>query len=206
MLVSPPIGGLIKNLAPVLDVPGPAEDGEEALVARAAGGDRAAFAEFYQIHHRQVYLYLRYRIAHREDAEDLTQQAFLQAWRWLAKSGPISAPLVPWLLTIAHNLAVSFYRKHRSTEPIEEHPPEPDADQDPARLSETHFEHERVRAAILKLKPEQQQVISMRYLQELSHREIARALGRSEVNIRVIQHRALGEVKRILTREAVVWQ
>lgn len=178
----------------------PGEDEERSLLARAAAGDRAAFAEIYRTHHRQVLQYFLYRVPEREDAEDLTQQAFLHAWRSLGVRRTES-PFVPWLLTIAHNLLVTFYRRRRDTEPIEDADLDSDSSEDPALLSELRFDQARVRAALASLKPEQQQVLSMRYVLGISHRDIGRALGKSEVNVRVIQHRALAEIKRLLDRE-----
>src|SRR6195256_1370958 len=72
----------------------------------------AAFAELYKAHLRDVYSYAYYRIGNHHDAEDLTEQTFLQAYRHFERAQKESQgrPLRPWLIRIAHNLAANYYR------------------------------------------------------------------------------------------------
>src|SRR3954462_15536266 len=72
----------------------------------------AAFAELYKAHLRDVYSYSYYRVGNHHDAEDLTEQTFLQAYRHFARAQRESQgrPLRPWLIRIAHNLAANYYR------------------------------------------------------------------------------------------------
>src|ERR687884_1030985 len=97
--------------------------GSPAPVAKGAGApakaelDRA-FEELYRTHLRDVYSYAYYRIGNHHDAEDLTEQAFLQAYRHFERARRESdgRPLRPWLIRIAHNLA-SNYHRDRSRRP-----------------------------------------------------------------------------------------
>src|SRR5258708_8253733 len=70
------------------------------------------FSQLYRTHARDVYSYAYYRVGNHHDAEDLTEQTFLQAYRHyeraLRESG--GRPLRPWLIRIAHNLAANLYR------------------------------------------------------------------------------------------------
>src|SRR6187401_155964 len=72
----------------------------------------AAFADLYKAHLRDVYSYAYYRVGNHHDAEDLTEQTFLQAYRHFARAQQESQgrPLRPWLIRIAHNLAANYYR------------------------------------------------------------------------------------------------
>src|SRR6059058_6698806 len=72
----------------------------------------AAFGELYQAHLRDVYSYAYYRVGNHHDAEDLTEQTFLQAYRHFERAQRESdgRPLRPWLIRIAHNLAANYYR------------------------------------------------------------------------------------------------
>ena len=72
----------------------------------------AAFTALYKAHLRDVYSYAYYRVGNHHDAEDLTEQTFLQAYRHFERAQRESQgrPLRPWLIRIAHNLAANFYR------------------------------------------------------------------------------------------------
>ena len=70
------------------------------------------FTELYRAHLRDVYSYSYYRVGNHHDAEDLTEQTFLQAYRHFERAQRESngRPLRPWLIRIAHNLAANYYR------------------------------------------------------------------------------------------------
>ncbi|MBI4498998.1 MAG: sigma-70 family RNA polymerase sigma factor [Chloroflexi bacterium] len=174
---------------------------ETELVDQAIAGDRGAFAKLYDAYYDRVYRHVYYRVGRVEDAEDLTQQIFLQAWRGLGRYQQTGSPFHAWLFTIAHNVVVSFYRRAKPASYLEHDLREWRAEGNPEREAEEQWERERVRKAVLRLKPDQQQVITMRFLEHLEHRDIAAALGKSEGNVRVIQHRALQELRRMLERE-----
>src|ERR671923_978553 len=83
---------------------------ESARDAKARLDD--AFTALYKEHLRDVYSYAYYRIGNHHDAEDLTEQTFLQAYRHFERAQRESQgrPLRPWLIRIAHNLAANYYR------------------------------------------------------------------------------------------------
>src|SRR5512144_2338082 len=84
----------------------------------------ADFSELYKAHLKDVYSYAYYRVGNHHDAEDLTEQTFLQAYRHFARAQEESKgrPLRPWLIRIAHNLAANYYRdrSRRPQTPIED--------------------------------------------------------------------------------------
>jgi RNA polymerase sigma-70 factor (ECF subfamily) len=180
--------------------PTPAER-EAALVAAAITGDEGAFAGLYDLHVDRVYRHVVYRVGHSQDAEDLTQQVFVQAWRALPRYRQTQTPFIAWLLTIAHNAVVSFYRRAKPSISIEEAALDWPSDGRIESTTEINVEHERVRRAILGLKRDQQQVLTMRFLEDVSYRDIAAAMGRTEANVRLIQHRALAELRRRMALE-----
>jgi RNA polymerase sigma-70 factor (ECF subfamily) len=177
------------------------EEPEEVFVLRAISGDKIAFTQLYDVHYDRVYRHVLYRVPSSEDAEDLTQLVFLQAWRAIGRYQVTGTPFIAWLFTIAHNLIMSFYRRNKLTTPLEGDTQEHRSDGDPEHWAEARFDQERIRRAITQLRPEHQQVITLRFLENLPHRDIAEALGKTEGAIRVIQHRALIELRRILQRE-----
>jgi len=174
---------------------------EIALVEAAIGGDARAFAALYDRHADRVFRHVYYRVANQSDAEDLTQQVFLQAWRAIDRYQRTGAPFVAWLLTIAYHVVVSHTRRSKPTSSLELEPATTERWADPEGETMSRFEQQAVRTAILRLKPDQQQVIMMRFVEHFDHADVAAALGKSEGYVRVIQHRALNELRRILTHE-----
>jgi RNA polymerase sigma-70 factor (ECF subfamily) len=176
-------------------------DDEIALVEAAIGGNARAFAALYDRHADRVYRHVYYRVPNQPDAEDLTQQVFLQAWRAIDRYQRTGAPFVAWLLTIAYHVVVSHTRRAKPTASLELEPAATDRWADPEGETMSRFERYAVRAAILRLKPDQQQVIIMRFVEHFDHADVAAALGKSEGYVRVIQHRALSELRRMLAHE-----
>jgi RNA polymerase sigma-70 factor, ECF subfamily len=176
-------------------------DLESGWVDAAIGGDSDAFARLYDRHVDRVYRHVLYRIGNQPDAEDVTQQVFIKAWRAIGKYERRSVPFVAWLLTIAHNVTVSFFRRSKATDSFDVDPATTQRWANPE--AETFAKHDQlvVRRAILRLKPDQQQVIILRFIENIEFSDIAIALGKNEGNIRVIQYRALQELKRLLTPE-----
>jgi RNA polymerase sigma-70 factor (ECF subfamily) len=187
----------------VKTAPTPARISEDeiALVEAAISGDARAFAALYDRHADRVFRHVYYRVANQSDAEDLTQQVFLQAWRAIDRYQRTGAPFVAWLLTIAYHVVVSHTRRSKPTSSLELEPATTERWADPEGETMSRFEQQAVRTAILRLKPDQQQVIMMRFVEHFDHADVAAALGKSEGYVRVIQHRALNELRRILTHE-----
>jgi len=176
-------------------------DAEARLVDAAVGGDAAAFAALYDLHLDRVYRHCYYRTGNRADAEDLTQQTFLQAWQAIGRYRRGQAPFVAWLLTIAQRLAMSHFRRAREVATPDLPPAAPEAS-DPAVAFGASVTRSTVRRAILHLKPERQAVILLRFIEGFTVPEVAAALGRTESHIRVIQHRALADLRRRLADPA----
>ena len=94
-----------------------ATDAEHAE-RRQGDGSTPSSPTLYKAHLRDVYSYSYYRVGNHHDAEDLTEQTFLQAYRHFERAQRESdgRPLRPWLIRIAHNLAANYYRD-RSRKP-----------------------------------------------------------------------------------------
>ena len=175
-----------------------AETDEAALVDAAVQGDPLAFAALYDRHIDRVYRHCYYRTGNRTDAEDLTQQTFLQAWQAIRRYRRGSSPFIAWLLTISQNLAMSHHRKAREVA-VSDLPLRGDMDEaDPTAALSAALTRDEVRAAILQRRPERQHGILPRFIEGFSVAEVAAALGKSENNVRVIQHRALADLRRLL--------
>ncbi len=181
------------------------QNSEEALVKRAVRRDRQAFAALYQSCVVQVYRHVRYRVATLADAEDITQEVFIRAWKSIDKYKYKGAPFAAWLIAIAHNLVVDHYRaKKRAAGSEGTNRVDVDVDSIPQidRQVDTDVVLDQiyVRKALSQLSEERQKVIVMRFIDGFSYAEIAQTLKKSEGAVRVIQYRALRELKEILKR------
>ena len=159
------------------------------------------FSELYRTHLRDVYSYAYYRIGNHHDAEDLTEQTFLQAYRHFERAQRESGgrPLRPWLIRIAHNLAANYYRD-RSRRPqtalddadivSAPHPTE--------EVAEGREELRQVLDGVSKLPDDRREALIMRFALDMDNREIARAMGRSEGATKVLLHRAIRQLEGLL--------
>jgi RNA polymerase sigma-70 factor, ECF subfamily len=163
------------------------------------------FTELYRSHLRDVYSYAYYRIGNHHDAEDLTEQTFLQAYRHFERAQRESngRPLRPWLIRIAHNLAANYYRD-RSRRPQTNlddagvlsapHPTE--------ELVEEREEVKEVLKGVSNLPDDRREALIMRFALGMNNREIARALGRTEGATKVLIHRAIKQLEESLKEGA----
>ena len=157
-----------------------------------------AFEELYRDHLRDVYSYCYYRIGNHHDAEDLTEQTFLQAYRHFERARRESdgRPLRPWLIRIAHNLAANYHRDRSrrptaaldNVEPVE-HP------HGTERVVEGRERMREVMAGLDRLSEDRREALIMRFSLGMSNREIARALGRSDGATKVLIHRAIKQLE-----------
>ena len=162
------------------------------------------FSELYRTHLRDVYSYAYYRVGNHHDAEDLTEQTFLQAYRHFERAVRESngRPLRPWLIRIAHNLAANYYRD-RSRRPqtqLEDAAivAEPHST---AELVEGREELQAVLAGVAALADDRREALIMRFALGMDNREIARALGRTDGATKVLLHRAVRQLEEIVKQE-----
>ncbi len=174
---------------------------EAMLVQRAIGHDAEAFGRLYDMHVDRVYRHIYYRVGNEADAEDLTQQVFLKAWRAIDRYKKMASPFIAWLMTISHNLVVDFYRTRKDRAYLEVEILADDSTPSPERATEASFEQQRLRRAILQLSGDEQQVVILRFIEGFEFAEIASLMKKKEGNIRVIMHRALVKLRNILEKE-----
>jgi RNA polymerase sigma-70 factor (ECF subfamily) len=164
----------------------------------------AEFSELYRSHLRDVYSYAYYRVGNHHDAEDLTEQTFLQAYRHFERAQRESRgrPLRPWLIRIAHNLAANLYRdrSRRPSAPLEDTAslPAVHATED---LAEGREELGRVLAAVEQLPEDRREALIMRFALGMDNREIARALDRSDGATKVLIHRAIRQLEGLVNEQ-----
>jgi len=161
----------------------------------------AEFSDLYRAHLRDVYSYSYYRVGNHHDAEDLTEQTFLQAYRHFERAQRESngRPLRPWLIRIAHNLAANLYRdrSRKPSSPIDE-TTTITAPHTTEQLVEGRDELARILDGVGKLPDDRREALIMRFALGMDNREIARALGRSDGATKVLIHRAIRQLEEIV--------
>lgn len=161
----------------------------------------ARFSELYRAHVRDVYSYSFYKVGNHHDAEDLTEQTFLQAYRHFERALAESdgRPLRPWLIRIAHNLAANYYRdKSRKPESAIEDAGMISAPHTTESLVEGREELKAIIDGVNKLPGDRREALVMRFALGMDNREIARALGRTDGATKVLLHRAIRQLEELM--------
>jgi RNA polymerase sigma-70 factor, ECF subfamily len=171
-------------------LPGPVAAGcdEMEMLRAAAGGDTRAFEQIVHAHHRRVLNFLYQMTRQKQDAEDLTQQTFVKAFRHIHRID-CDRPIINWLLTIARRTALNHFRSVRKWEfvPAELSSAEPS----PARRLEQHDRLENLWARARRVLSQREfEVLWLRFAEELSTEETARVAGLTRIHVKVLVHRA----------------
>ncbi len=171
---------------------------EQSLVQRAQQHDEEAFAELYEKYFDKIYRYISLKIGNRVEAEDMTQQVFINALRSISSFKWRGLPFSAWLFRIAHNQMVDYLRK-KTRQPISSLNESITASGDnPQKVTEHKMSIEQLVLATKNLTPAQQEVIALRFAGELPISQVARIMGKSEGAIKALQHSAIVSLRKIL--------
>jgi RNA polymerase sigma-70 factor, ECF subfamily len=178
------------------------EDRSEKASEKPKAQLDAEFSDLYRAHLRDVYSYAYYRVGNHHDAEDLTEQTFLQAYRHFERAQREShgRPLRPWLIRIAHNLAANLYRdrSRRPASPIDDTTALV-APYTTEQLVEGREQARQVLDGVSRLPEDRREALIMRFALGMDNREIARALGRSDGATKVLIHRAIKQLEGLVS-------
>lgn len=180
------------------------QDEVKLIAVRAANNDPAAFSRLYGLYFPQVFTFINFRVSRREDAEDLTNAVFEKALGAIDRYQPKPAQFSTWLYTIAKHCIIDHYRRRRL-------PVDSDADasvvactdptSDPISCVLSEERKRTLREALLELTDEQREVVECRFFFELSIRETAVALQKTEGAVKALQFRALEGLQNLLTED-----
>jgi RNA polymerase sigma-70 factor (ECF subfamily) len=167
-------------------------EAEETLVRRARR-DADAFGELYERYVDRIYNYVFYRVSDTAEAEDLTARVFYRALGHMDEYQARGAPFAAWLYRIAHNLVANWYRdrSRRKNIRLDDIALLAERGAGPHQLAEQNEETQTLLRAIRKLPAERQQLLILKFGEELSNEEIARIIGRSEGAVKSLYHRTL---------------
>lgn len=174
-----------------------ANSGDADLVGRAQDGDVNAFGELYDRHHGHIFRYVWGRVRDKQVAEDLTGEVFARMVASLSGYRVTGVPFQVWLYRIAHNLVVDHYRTgdRRVLVPLYHAEGLSVGKSDPVPIVEQQLTVERVKDALGRLDPSQQEVVVLRFLAGLSLKEVSLTLGKTVAAVKSLQHRGLAALR-----------
>jgi len=172
---------------------------EESLVRRAQQHNQEAFAQLYEEHFDKIYRYVTFKIGNETEAEDMTQQVFLNALQSISSFKWKGVPFSAWLFRIAHNQVVDYLRsKKRTAVPLNESLASSNSNDTPQSVVEQKLDIEQVLAATKQLTEAQREVISLRFTSELPIAQVAKVMGKSQGAVKALQHSAIVALRKTL--------
>ncbi|MER5495214.1 MULTISPECIES: ECF subfamily RNA polymerase sigma factor, BldN family [unclassified Streptomyces] len=186
----------------------PAADSDSArmmeLVEAAQAGETEAFGRLYDQYSDTVYRYIYYRVGSKATAEDLTSETFLRALRRIGTFTWQGRDFGAWLVTIARNLVADHFKSSRfrlevtTGEMLDAN----EVERSPEDSVLEALSNAALLEAVRRLNPQQQECVTLRFLQGLSVAETARVMGKNEGAIKTLQYRAVRTLARLLPDDA----
>jgi RNA polymerase sigma-70 factor, ECF subfamily len=174
------------------------------LVEKAQEGDSESFGRLYDHYADTVYRYIYYRVGSKATAEDLTSETFLRALRRIGTFTWQGRDFGAWLVTIARNLVADHFKSSRfrlevtTGEMLDSN----ECERSPEDSVLESLSNAALLEAVHRLNPQQQECVTLRFLQGLSVAETARIMGKNEGAIKTLQYRAVRTLARLLPSDA----
>jgi RNA polymerase sigma-70 factor (ECF subfamily) len=181
---------------------------DQAALARIAGGDAAGLANLYDRYARPVYSLAVRILGSQNDAEDVVQEVFAQAWRQASRYDASKGRVVAWLLTLTRSRAIDRLRasRVRATDPIDNHHTDlehlPDVSLLPDAQALSADQRARVRFALGQLPALQRAALELAYYEGLTHAEIAAQLEEPLGTVKTRIRNGLIRLRELLSAEA----
>lgn len=167
--------------------------------------DPNAFAALYDIYVKRIFRFIYFKVSSREEAEDITSEVFLKAWNYVNENKEVKS-FSGLLYKIARNSIVDLYRSKSAradTILLSSMPEGIEPGDEGKKVMElnTEMEAQDLVKAIKKLKLDYQEVLTLRYVDELQIEEIAEITGKGNIAVRVTLHRALKKLKTLTGKQ-----
>lgn len=169
-------------------------ESEKRLVDLASNRDKEAFSNLYDLNVDNVYKHVYYHTGNQDVAEDITQEVFIRAWKALPKYRHRGVHFISWLLAISNNLMADHYHSYKKTSLAYQNL----RTEIVSSSEHVHIQKLFVQEAVSRLTDIRRTVILMRFIEGFTFREIGKFLNKSEGAVRVIQHRAIQDLRTIL--------
>jgi len=169
------------------------EYNEEEVLALASQGDRDSFGQLYERYVERIFNYVYYRTGNLHDTEDLTARVFQRAMNHIKNYTDRGVPFSAWLYRIAHNLVANWHRdrSRRQEIPLDDLPILPTKGDHPEKNLVRSQEQEALLKMIRKLPPERQNLLILKFVENMSNAEIGAIMNRSEGAVKSLYHRTL---------------
>lgn len=174
----------------------PKDQLEQTLKKAQAGSDQA-LTDLYNAYFERIYGFIYYRVSHKETAEDLTEDVFVKVFNKLRGLTELKA-FEGWLFQIARNKVIDYYRSKKQLVPLEEIENTLEYETNVVDIVNLQTQQILFIKLLKELSPEQQQVIKLKFLEDIDNDVIAQMLNKTEGAIRVIQHRAIAKLKELV--------
>lgn len=158
-----------------------------------AKNDKQAFGELYERYMPKMYNYIYYRTGNVHDAEDLTSRLFFRAMSHIGNYEDRGVPFQAWLYRIAHNLVANWHRDQgrRKIIALDDYVSNALKSEAPDQLTEELEEQQQLLQAVRRLPADRQQLLLLKFIDQLSNAEIGEIMGRTEGAIKSLYHRTL---------------
>ena len=173
---------------------------EDKLIKKAQKGEAESFGILYDHYSSPIYRFIFLKVNNKSLAEDLFHEVFLSAWQNINNYSHKGFPFSSWLYQIARNRVIDYYRTKKDFTEISD-----EEDRFITLTAENVIDHslnmEKIKGALDQLSEEQSNVIILRFINDLSPAEIALVLNKSEGAVRLMQHIAIANLKKILNKK-----
>lgn len=168
----------------------------EKLVALVQDGDHESFAVLYDLFVDPLYRYIYYRVGD-EEAEDILEVVFIKVWENIHRYKAGKSSFSSWIFRIAHNLVIDHYRASsgKETQELSVTIADTDREHNPIKVTENTLNNKLLKQALNKLSKKYRDVLIYKFINQLTNREIAEIMGKTEGSIRILQFRALNSLK-----------
>jgi RNA polymerase sigma factor (sigma-70 family) len=161
---------------------------------------RETFAKLYDENMSKVYRYIYYQVNNQQLAEDLTSDVFEKALVNFARYNSEKASFSTWIFSIARNRVIDFYRAQPKVQMVsmDEAVTTPSREPGPAENVENSEEKQLLRECIARLPQNEQEIVRLKFMMEMTNRDIAKALGITESNVGVTLYRIIRKLRETL--------
>ena len=158
-------------------------------------------AGLYDEYNDKIARYAYTRIGDRADAEDIAGEVFLRALKSIKSYKERGVPMHAWLFKIAHNLVIDHLRKTAKRKTVSIDTVQIETDADPATITDTNIEFEKVTVAMRQLTQEQREILKLRFFGGLPSKEVGNILNKSDGAVREMQRSAIERLRELLVKD-----
>ena len=168
-----------------------------AWIKQAKQGNQQSFGKLYELFFDRIYRFIFFRVNHKEEAEDLTEEVFTKAWKNIGNVKIES--FSGWLYRIAKNTIIDHYRQEKVTIDLYDLENVLESNQNLSIETDLLLDKKTLLKLIKQLTPEQQIIVQLKFIEDLNNEEISELISKNEGSIRVTQHRAIIKLQELFS-------